>query len=279
MDKILAWRVRLIGSFVIALLLVAAYFLLTGRNPETKIKLQVSAAETVHVALEQTASSLKELPGPAVITPQLVGSADKYTSQFQTAAPIFNVDTPPTLQTIRNFPPHKHISAYNSIISDAGFTRTYGESRTLLASVKALLAYHTAVMTAFQNLLEYPPAEDTNRTDKEQLLQAVRITGGGLEKANARLDALPDYTDETMASLRIQLTELETVRKEYEAAIESGQDEDRARARYIDAFSSVQRVILSDRQEFWSVRSESALLGIENARREFTPYLTRLTNL
>lgn len=279
MDTISAWRVRVIGSLLIAALVVAGYFAFDSRNPEGKIDQQVSAAQNVQTSLEQAASTLKGLPGPSVITLQLLGSARDYTERLLVSAPVFNHESPAVLTTLRSFPPHQKIRAYNTVVSDAAFISTYGESRTLLDSVKELVSYHTAVMKALENLLEYQPAADTDKADQEELLQALRTTGGGLEKTNARLDSLPDYTDETMPATRELLAELETIRKEYETAVELGKDQGPLRQRYIEAFSEAQQTILADRETFWSTRSESATAGLENARREFAPFLTRLTNL
>lgn len=279
MKKLRPFVFRLIISIIVAGLLFVVGYIIPARITASEKQNTASELNAYAAALTAAHQRLSESPDPSVITSRSIGSARDYIQQVLTVAPYLNTEAFTAPKPVTALPFFQSTKSYNTFVSSENFKQTLLDADTALQDSRDLLTYHSSIMQALANILEYQPAEDTNTTDQERLLSSIQLTGGGLEKTTLKLKQTKEYDDPGLDRVYALLQDIEVVRNNYQQAVESRQDTATVRMEYISTISKAQDEMIVNRSKFWTDKSVPALANLSNTSRLIAPYLITISNL
>lgn len=242
------------------------------------IKAHVDETENFNSALKTAQEHLQNLPEPSTITPAQKSARD-YANKIDGTKGIFIVQPINMPNPISSIDRNSQIDRFNAIIDDAGYKKAAEDCAQVLKDGRSFLAYHSAIMHALANLLEYDSAEDLSPSNSKTLEQRLEAARGGLQKTIDRINAAPKYqNDKSLNDVMESVTKVQAARDKLAKSVGLVSFSNEKQA-FIDIVRQAQMQIISSRSTFWSSESQKLLKATAEAQKAFEPYLSRLQNL
>jgi hypothetical protein len=247
--KYVAWR--LIASFIIVGLLVYLFIFRPHQQAVSGMNEHIQVINTAIQAFEKMPVRLKTLPQPESIKPGNKQSAHKHSQALKESIPAFDIKLTNDINPYSLIWKDGRVDMFNRFIEDGQNKKMLSQIQLTARSSYNLVAHHTEVMDALDNLLDYDPSKDTNSSDPEVVHSRMEAAQGGLDRTIKRIKDATNPLDPSLGGVEDSIKAVENARLKYHQAVGAGRLDGPERKRFVSVVSAAQTSIIANRQKFW----------------------------